>query len=55
MSKQINELRDEASRCRQEADADLNVEAVSQLLSRAFELDSQAAELEARLRAPSLN
>ena len=47
MSRKVEDLRDEASRYRRMADAESDVRAVSELLNRAFELDSQAAELEA--------
>ena len=48
LSRKVEDLRDEASRYRRMADAESDVRAVSELLNRAFELDSQAAELEAR-------
>jgi hypothetical protein len=50
MQHEIEELREKAARCRELADAQANVGAVSQLLALAFEYDSRAEKLGRRLR-----
>ena len=55
MSLEIMELRDEASRYRTLADAHSDINEVSKLLRFAFELDSRAAELEAKGETRCLN